>query len=237
MWLKRLDGWVFGKLTSRSLRAVCDEIFYWGLYPFPNQENQVVHDVQQYKMKPAENGQPEHKTPLEEISLALAWVWTCLNILRPPEYEYFILFPFMSCSALSVFSFLHTVRCQMAPAVCRKVQWAGPCCHWRIKHLHWAYVQIQVSLVQRCRRMVLSIPALRKYTFTHIQKHAQAHIHPFYLEDEQYLPWWIFFLFVLWMSFFFFFFDFPCLETRAYDNISCVCCCFFLFVFFVLGLD
>lgn len=104
MWLKRLDGWVFGKLTSRSLWAVCDEIFYWGLYPFPNQENQVVHDVQQYKMKPAENGQPEHKTPLEEISLALAWVWTCLNILRPPEYEYFILFPFMSCCALSVFS-------------------------------------------------------------------------------------------------------------------------------------
>ncbi|XP_026004547.1 roquin-1 isoform X1 [Astatotilapia calliptera] len=37
-------------------------------------ENQVVHDVQQYKMKPAENGQPEHKTPLEEISLALAEV-------------------------------------------------------------------------------------------------------------------------------------------------------------------
>uniref|UniRef100_A0AAX7SIS3 RING-type E3 ubiquitin transferase n=1 Tax=Astatotilapia calliptera TaxID=8154 RepID=A0AAX7SIS3_ASTCA len=34
----------------------------------------VVHDVQQYKMKPAENGQPEHKTPLEEISLALAEV-------------------------------------------------------------------------------------------------------------------------------------------------------------------
>ncbi|XP_019117662.1 roquin-1 isoform X2 [Larimichthys crocea] len=30
-------------------------------------ENQVAHDVQQYKMKPAENGQPEHKTQLEEI--------------------------------------------------------------------------------------------------------------------------------------------------------------------------
>lgn len=28
-----------------------------------------MHDVQQYKMKPAENGQPEHK--LEEMSLAL----------------------------------------------------------------------------------------------------------------------------------------------------------------------
>lgn len=37
-------------------------------------ENQVAHDVQQYKMKPAENGQPEHKTQLEEISLALGEV-------------------------------------------------------------------------------------------------------------------------------------------------------------------
>ncbi|XP_028986775.1 roquin-1 isoform X2 [Betta splendens] len=37
-------------------------------------ENQVVHDVQQYKIKPAENGQPEHKTQLEEISLALGEV-------------------------------------------------------------------------------------------------------------------------------------------------------------------
>uniref|UniRef100_A0A673B5M2 RING-type E3 ubiquitin transferase n=1 Tax=Sphaeramia orbicularis TaxID=375764 RepID=A0A673B5M2_9TELE len=37
-------------------------------------ENQVAHDVQQYKMKSAENGQPEHKTQLEEISLALGEV-------------------------------------------------------------------------------------------------------------------------------------------------------------------
>uniref|UniRef100_A0A4W6E3D0 RING-type E3 ubiquitin transferase n=1 Tax=Lates calcarifer TaxID=8187 RepID=A0A4W6E3D0_LATCA len=37
-------------------------------------ENQVAHDVQQYKLKPAENGQPEHKTQLEEISLALGEV-------------------------------------------------------------------------------------------------------------------------------------------------------------------
>ncbi|XP_029971406.1 roquin-1 isoform X1 [Salarias fasciatus] len=37
-------------------------------------ENQVAHDVQQFKMKPAENGQPEHKTQLEEISLALGEV-------------------------------------------------------------------------------------------------------------------------------------------------------------------
>lgn len=37
-------------------------------------ENQVAHDVQPYKMKPAENGQPEHKTQLEEISLALGEV-------------------------------------------------------------------------------------------------------------------------------------------------------------------
>ncbi|XP_068196956.1 roquin-1 isoform X1 [Antennarius striatus] len=37
-------------------------------------ENQVTHDVQQYKMKPAENGQPEHKTQLDEISLALGEV-------------------------------------------------------------------------------------------------------------------------------------------------------------------
>lgn len=37
-------------------------------------ENQVAHEVQQYKMKPAENGQPEHKTQLEEISLALGEV-------------------------------------------------------------------------------------------------------------------------------------------------------------------
>lgn len=48
--------------------------------PFPNQENQVAHDVQQYKLKPAENGQPEHKTQLEEISLALGWVYTYSNI-------------------------------------------------------------------------------------------------------------------------------------------------------------
>ncbi|XP_078119868.1 roquin-1 isoform X3 [Sander vitreus] len=38
------------------------------------EENQVAHDVQQYKMKTAENGQPEHKTQLEEISLALGEV-------------------------------------------------------------------------------------------------------------------------------------------------------------------
>ncbi|XP_071781210.2 roquin-1 isoform X1 [Centroberyx gerrardi] len=37
-------------------------------------ESQVAHEVQQYKMKTAENGQPEHKTQLEEISLALGEV-------------------------------------------------------------------------------------------------------------------------------------------------------------------
>ncbi|XP_061652440.1 roquin-1 isoform X1 [Phyllopteryx taeniolatus] len=37
-------------------------------------ENQVAHEVQQYKLKSAENGQPEHKTQLEEISLALGEV-------------------------------------------------------------------------------------------------------------------------------------------------------------------
>ncbi|XP_077411924.1 roquin-1 [Vanacampus margaritifer] len=37
-------------------------------------ENQVAHEVQQYKMKSVENGQPEHKTHLEEISLALGEV-------------------------------------------------------------------------------------------------------------------------------------------------------------------
>ncbi|XP_058503579.1 roquin-1 isoform X2 [Solea solea] len=37
-------------------------------------ENQVAHDVQQYKMKPTENGQPDHKSQLEEISLALGEV-------------------------------------------------------------------------------------------------------------------------------------------------------------------
>ncbi|XP_021179247.2 roquin-1 isoform X1 [Fundulus heteroclitus] len=37
-------------------------------------ENQVTHDVQQYKMQPAENGQPEHDTQLEDISLALGEV-------------------------------------------------------------------------------------------------------------------------------------------------------------------
>ncbi|XP_057712753.1 roquin-1 isoform X1 [Corythoichthys intestinalis] len=35
-------------------------------------EKQVAHEVQQYKLKSAENGQPEHKTQLEEISLALS---------------------------------------------------------------------------------------------------------------------------------------------------------------------
>ncbi|KAM3866472.1 roquin-1 [Diretmus argenteus] len=37
-------------------------------------ESQVAHEVQQYKMKTAENGQPDHKTQLEEISLALGEV-------------------------------------------------------------------------------------------------------------------------------------------------------------------
>ncbi|KAF3858322.1 hypothetical protein F7725_011523, partial [Dissostichus mawsoni] len=37
-------------------------------YQCQNQEN---HDVQQYKMKPSENGQQDHKTQLEEISMAL----------------------------------------------------------------------------------------------------------------------------------------------------------------------
>ncbi|XP_028328053.1 roquin-1 isoform X2 [Gouania willdenowi] len=37
-------------------------------------ENQVALDVQQYKMKPTENGQLEHKSQLEEISLALGEV-------------------------------------------------------------------------------------------------------------------------------------------------------------------
>ncbi|KAM4727589.1 roquin-1 isoform 2-T2 [Anableps anableps] len=37
-------------------------------------ENQVAHDVQQYKMQPTENGQPEHENQLEEISLALGEV-------------------------------------------------------------------------------------------------------------------------------------------------------------------
>ncbi|XP_076000728.1 roquin-1 isoform X2 [Genypterus blacodes] len=37
-------------------------------------ESQVSHDVPQYKMKSTENGQPEHKTQLEEISLALGEV-------------------------------------------------------------------------------------------------------------------------------------------------------------------
>ncbi|PWA25290.1 hypothetical protein CCH79_00005274 [Gambusia affinis] len=38
------------------------------------QENQVAHEVQQYKMQSAENGQPEHENQLEEISLALGEV-------------------------------------------------------------------------------------------------------------------------------------------------------------------
>ncbi|XP_054479702.1 roquin-1 isoform X3 [Anoplopoma fimbria] len=46
------------------------------------EENQVNHDVQQYKMKPAENGQPEHKTQLEEISLALGEVSNGSNSLQ-----------------------------------------------------------------------------------------------------------------------------------------------------------
>ncbi|XP_034039596.1 roquin-1b [Thalassophryne amazonica] len=37
-------------------------------------ESQVAHDMQQYKMKPAENGQPEHKGQLEDMSLALSEV-------------------------------------------------------------------------------------------------------------------------------------------------------------------
>ncbi|XP_029379874.1 roquin-1 isoform X1 [Echeneis naucrates] len=44
-------------------------------------ENQVVLDVQ-YKMKPAENGQPEHKTQLEEITLALGEVSNGSNSLQ-----------------------------------------------------------------------------------------------------------------------------------------------------------
>ena len=136
-------------------------------------------------------------------------------------------------------SFLNPARCQMAPAVCKKVQWAGPCCHWPIRRLRWACALILVPLVQRCRRMALSIPALRQYTHTHTHTHTHkmlnwkactgTHTHPFYLEDEQYLPWYefSFFLFCEWA----FFNDFPCLETRAYDNISCVCLIFFFILF------
>jgi len=36
------------------------------------QESQAAHhEAQQYKMKAAENGQPEHKTQREDLSLAL----------------------------------------------------------------------------------------------------------------------------------------------------------------------
>lgn len=45
-------------------------------------ENQVAHEVQQYKMKAAENGQPEHKTQLEEISLALGEVSNGSGVLQ-----------------------------------------------------------------------------------------------------------------------------------------------------------
>lgn len=55
--------------------------------PFTKQENQVAHDVQQYKMKPAENGQPEPKTQLEEISLVLGWVWAHLIIINFVLFE------------------------------------------------------------------------------------------------------------------------------------------------------
>lgn len=34
-------------------------------------ENQVAHE---YKLKATENGQPDHKAQLEELSLALGWV-------------------------------------------------------------------------------------------------------------------------------------------------------------------
>lgn len=117
-----------------------------------------------------------------------------------------------------------SVRCPMAPAVCRTAQWVAPCCHWQTRHRHWACVLIQVPQGQRCKRMALSIPALRKYThilymhththtfYTCAHTHANTHIaqsksmqspiHQLNLEDEQYLPWWIFFLFVLWMSVF-----------------------------------
>lgn len=60
---------------------------------------------------------------------------------------------------------------------------------------------------------------MHAHTRYSIEKHAQAHEHPFDLEDEQYLPCFLSFCSVNEL----FFNDFPCLETRAYDNISYVC--------------
>lgn len=204
--------------------------------PCQNQENQVPHDVQQYKIKPAENGQPEHKTQLEEISLALGWVNT-YSTVKP--FIFLCSFSIHS-SHWFLFSVFNSARCRTDPTVSKKVQWAGPCCHWPIRRLLWACALIPAPLVQKCRRMA-SIPAHRRSTHSHthnhtcthsrcsIEKHAQAPI--LFRRWAVSAVIWIFFLFCSVNELFFN--DFPCLETRAYDNISRVCI-FLSSIFFFL---
>lgn len=69
------------------------------------------------------------------------------------------------------------VRCPTALAVSKKVQWAGPCCHWPVRRLHWAWALIQASVVQRCRRMALSIPAPRQYIHAHAHTNTKTYRH------------------------------------------------------------
>lgn len=102
-------GWVHASLINNNNSGMKTECVSLGVQqlsmfcPSPTQENQVAHDVQQYKMKSAENGQPEHKTQLEEIALALGWVYMFLFIYVLHIFcVYFILS--LTSSQYSVFS-------------------------------------------------------------------------------------------------------------------------------------
>lgn len=133
-------------------------------------------------------------------------------------------------------------RCPTAQAVSKKVQWAGPCCHWPVRRLHWALTLIRASVVQRCRRMASSIHAPRQYIHRHI--HTCTHTH-------QILDWkactgtrtpirfrrWAvsavfsFFLFCEWA-----FFLMTFLAWKPGHMITFLMCVNFVMVCFVLGL-
>uniref|UniRef100_A0A8C5DVZ0 RING-type E3 ubiquitin transferase n=1 Tax=Gouania willdenowi TaxID=441366 RepID=A0A8C5DVZ0_GOUWI len=67
-------GWGGASYSSHPTPSSSRGHFNHYLPTIFHQENQVALDVQQYKMKPTENGQLEHKSQLEEISLALGEV-------------------------------------------------------------------------------------------------------------------------------------------------------------------
>lgn len=124
---------------------------------------------------------------MDNQSTRLSWKKSCLlgecECTQQKNIWIYIYVAISQCSLFSLcFFFLslsiwNSARCQTAPAVCKKVQWAGPCCHWPIRRLCWACALTQVPLVQRCRRMASSIPALRQYTHLNTRTHTYIHAH------------------------------------------------------------